>query len=146
MICCVTKLLLTLLTQDRYRELMRVSRIWDDMTNRKRAGFGHDKALASNPPPGSLALFCPACPQPGINLPPNWENEQDAEWKYAKVINMDGNFKADHIRMNTPDDVNLQNGLGFFVEKELYKKHLGTTIDTAEVCIYFSSSFLLYNF
>ena len=21
---------------------------------------------------GSLALFCPACPQPGVNLPQNW--------------------------------------------------------------------------
>jgi hypothetical protein len=23
--------------------------------------------------PGSLTLFCPSCPQPGINLPVNWK-------------------------------------------------------------------------
>ena len=89
---------------------MRVSRVWNDLTARKRAGYGHDAALAAKPPPGALAPFCPGCPQPGINLPPDWEREEHAAWKYSRVITMDGNFKADHIKMNTPDDINLQNG------------------------------------
>lgn len=55
------------LIQDRYRELMMTSREWRDLLLRKRAGFGHD--LNSKPGNGQLALFCPACPQPGINLP-----------------------------------------------------------------------------
>jgi hypothetical protein len=53
-------------------ELMRVSRQWRDLINRKRFGWAHKK-----PEPdgleGSLALFCPACPQPGINLEENWK-------------------------------------------------------------------------
>jgi len=53
--------------QNRYRELMMIAREWRDLLLRKRFGFGHD--LDSNPGQGDLALFCPACPQPGINLP-----------------------------------------------------------------------------
>jgi hypothetical protein len=43
------------------------SRQWRDLLLRKRFGFGHNQD--SQPCKGDLALFCPACPQPGINLP-----------------------------------------------------------------------------
>jgi hypothetical protein len=56
--------------QNRYRELMRVSRQWRNLESWKRFGFGHDED--SLPGKGDLAIFCPACPQPGINLPENW--------------------------------------------------------------------------
>jgi hypothetical protein len=55
--------------QNRYRELMTISRQWHDLLLQKRFGFGHD--LDSTPGNGDLALFCPACPQPGINIPSN---------------------------------------------------------------------------
>jgi len=55
--------------QNRYRELMTISREWLDLLLRKRFGFGHN--LNSEPGNGDLALFCPACPQPGINIPSN---------------------------------------------------------------------------
>jgi CxC2 like cysteine cluster associated with KDZ transposases len=58
--------------QDRYRELMRVSRQWRDLMNRKRFGYGHDQD--KKPSLGDLALFCPACPQPGINIPDDWKS------------------------------------------------------------------------
>ncbi len=41
----------------------------------KRAGRGHDPAedrIAATKP-GECALLCPACPQPGKNLPEGWE-------------------------------------------------------------------------
>lgn len=66
---------MSLNVQDRYRELMRVSRQWRDLQTRKRFGYGHD--LDKTPGFGDLALFCPTCPQPGINLPDGWENEPD---------------------------------------------------------------------
>lgn len=40
----------------------------------KRAGRGHDPGGISTTPPGGLALLCPACPQPDINLPQGWED------------------------------------------------------------------------
>lgn len=45
---------------------MTTSRQWHDLLLLKRFGFGHD--LESKPRNGDLALFCPACPQPGINI------------------------------------------------------------------------------
>jgi CxC2 like cysteine cluster associated with KDZ transposases len=61
------------MVQDRYRELLRVSRQWRDLHNRIRAGVVHDRP--DHPVEGGLALFCPACPQMDINIPP------ETEWK-----------------------------------------------------------------
>jgi hypothetical protein len=65
---------LTSLLQNRYRELMRVGRQWRNLKYRKWHGFGH---MNREPQPGELALFCAACPQPGINLPENWKDDPD---------------------------------------------------------------------
>lgn len=35
----------------------------------KRAGRGHDPAGILSTQPGQLAVDCPACPHPGINVP-----------------------------------------------------------------------------
>ncbi|KAG2337913.1 hypothetical protein BDR05DRAFT_978340 [Suillus weaverae] len=51
--------------KDRYRELMRVARQWRQLKIMKWHGFGH---RSDTPSTGELALFCPACPQPGINV------------------------------------------------------------------------------
>ena len=60
---------------DRYRELMRALRQWRDLTSRRRAGLPMDKEIRLGP--GGLALFCPACPQPGVNLPVNWQDDPE---------------------------------------------------------------------
>ena len=60
---------------DRYRELMRALRQWRDLTSRRRAGLPFDRTVELRP--GSLALFCPACPQPGVNLPVNWREDPE---------------------------------------------------------------------
>ena len=40
----------------------------------KRAGRGHDPAGTAATQDGQLAVKCPACPHPGINLPEGWED------------------------------------------------------------------------
>ena len=59
--------------QNLYKQLLRASRQWRDLKNRIQSGLGHqldgDSAID-----GSMAIFCPACPQPGINLPENWKD------------------------------------------------------------------------
>ena len=62
--------------------------------------------------PGSLALLCPSCPQPGISLPANWK--------------VNANFHADHIRMHPPDlDIMLMDGQeGYMVEEVCFKEYL----------------------
>jgi hypothetical protein len=52
---------------------MRVSREWRHLQLLMKNGFGHDDS--KSPGNGDLALFCPACPQPGINLPENWKKD-----------------------------------------------------------------------
>ena len=54
---------------------MMISREWRDLLQRKRFGFGHDQD--SKPQQGELALFCPACPQPGINLPAHTSDDPE---------------------------------------------------------------------
>lgn len=39
----------------------------------KRAGRGHLVDGPATTPPGGLAIECPACPQPGQNLPVWWK-------------------------------------------------------------------------
>lgn len=60
---------------DRYREFMRIMREWRNLEQRKRAGTHYSKSAPIAP--GGLALFCPACPQPGVNLPDGWDTEPD---------------------------------------------------------------------
>lgn len=60
---------------------MQVSRQWRDLQLQKEFGLGHDKDIKIQN--GSLAQFCPACPQPGINLLQNW---QDHPAKYVVYI------------------------------------------------------------
>lgn len=59
---------------NRYRELRRVSRQYRNLKLWEVFGFGHTD---EEPTKGSLALFCPACPQPEINLPEGWEQTED---------------------------------------------------------------------
>jgi hypothetical protein len=59
-----------------YREFRRMSRIWRWMKRLKWAGFGNNNTMARDVSPGQLAVFCPACPQPGINIPDNWKEDQ----------------------------------------------------------------------
>ena len=58
--------------QNRYKQLLRVSRQWRDLKNRMESGLGHQLGPVSIPD-GHMAIFCPACPQPGINLPEDWK-------------------------------------------------------------------------
>jgi hypothetical protein len=72
---------------------------------------------------GSMTIFCPSCPQPGINLPPNWTKFPD--WVTRRTVTVDGNFHADHIKMRRPDlDIGLTNGQGYMVEESRFMEYL----------------------
>jgi len=77
------------LVPNRYTEFVRVTREWRNLIYLRWHGFGIraeesgpentmadslDVKLAT-PGPADLALFCPACPQPGINLPDDWKTK-----------------------------------------------------------------------
>ena len=60
---------------DLYNEFRRMSRLWRWMKKLKWAGVGHNGKTAMNVKHGELANYCPACPQPHINLPENWKHD-----------------------------------------------------------------------
>lgn len=57
---------------DLYHELRRMSRLWRWMKKLKWAGVHYNPQTTTVTNPGQLANFCPACPQPGINLSADW--------------------------------------------------------------------------
>ena len=61
-------------TSNFYQELLRMSRLWRWLKKKKWAGHGH-MSVGSKEPSPILANFCPACPQPGINLPDDWQRD-----------------------------------------------------------------------
>ena len=40
----------------------------------KRGGRAYDQTGVDGMSPGELAVRCPACPIPSVNLPPNWKS------------------------------------------------------------------------
>ncbi|KAJ3518426.1 hypothetical protein NMY22_g13683 [Coprinellus aureogranulatus] len=61
---------------DRQSILRRVWAQWNYLSALKKNGYERaqlgDRSAAS-----ALALYCPACPQPGVNLPENWRQDKD---------------------------------------------------------------------
>lgn len=58
----------------RYHALFRMTMQWQHLKLLKWGGRGHDPAGVDATRPGELAVLCPSCPRPGINLPENWED------------------------------------------------------------------------
>ena len=52
----------------------------------KRTGKGHDLGGAVETRNGELAIECPACPIPGVNLPDGWEHA-DPDIQYVHPLN-----------------------------------------------------------
>jgi hypothetical protein len=107
---------------------LRVTRQWRNLKARKWHGFGYD--TDREPGPGDLTIFCPACPQPGINLSEDWKARQEEEGTLMRSFVMDGNFKAEHMKMRRPfDDVAISDGHGFMVGEKRYKDHIKISKD-----------------
>lgn len=58
---------------------MRMVREWRHLKLLKRGGRGHELGGVDATQHGELCLRCPACPQPGENLPPNWKDISDKD-------------------------------------------------------------------
>ena len=136
--------------KDRYRELMRVSQMWRDLLAQTNSWLGHEKK--ANLQPGNLAIFCPACPQPGINLPKEWDQDPKRyvaltpggnlvlipiRWLYTRSIVIDGNFSAEHLKMRQPEgDIALSPGGRYMVEPKRYELHLNTGKEIKQVGLF----------
>ena len=71
---------------DLYREFRRMSRIWRWIKRLKWAGYPGNKKQVKDIAAGELAVFCAACPQPGINIPENWKEDKAREVKCLSFL------------------------------------------------------------
>ena len=124
--------------------------MWRDLKAQINAGLGHETERVSKP--GDLAIFCPACPQPDINLPQGWESDPKryqlytmsmifvlilSRWLYTRSIVIDGNFSAEHLKMKKPEgDVALSPGGRYMVEPKKYQLHLMTGKEIKQVSLH----------
>ncbi|KAF9507538.1 hypothetical protein BS47DRAFT_1366595 [Hydnum rufescens UP504] len=89
-------------------------------------GHGHNISGVKGTQPGELAVLCPACPHPGINLPSNWESRPSVDqFLYCLHLATDANF---HLKNRSKpgghSDPGLSTGWAYFVEDKIYKKFL----------------------
>ena len=130
---CQMQRYFTFQMQNRYLELHRVKRQWQNMKERMEFGFGHKE---DEPKEGELAHFCAGCPQAGINLPANWKDDPE-RWKYHRSYCGDGCFSQVHQASAIPEeDVWLKSGEGFMTERTEYAKHLASAIERKDVSVY----------
>ncbi|KAH9481115.1 hypothetical protein JR316_0005635 [Psilocybe cubensis] len=113
-----------------YNKFRRMTRLWRWMKKLKWAGFaGHNGRSALDVKKGELAVFCPACPQPGINLDENWKDDKN-RWVYKRIFVADGNFKANHVCTEKPSqDVWLSEGSGMIPKRTEYTEFLKSAIE-----------------
>jgi CxC2 like cysteine cluster associated with KDZ transposases len=131
-----------------YHEFRWMSRLWRWMKKLKWAGYGHNQQDPHNPPAGSLANYCPTCPQPGINLPEDWKGDSNRcgcpmanqnlpmnshiftiRFVFKLVLVADGNFKADHVRQKSDGDIWLMDGAGMAPNHKEYITFVASAIE-----------------
>ncbi|KAJ7028751.1 hypothetical protein C8F04DRAFT_1212103 [Mycena alexandri] len=117
----------------------------------KRAGRGHTNSGIGGTAQGELALLCRACPQPEKNLARGWESinwaemPEDLSYKYFLYLAQDCNFRL--INRNVSSEARdpiVDDGLGYFCNREEYKKYLAQHVDEEEIstCSGFQAMFL----
>ncbi|KAJ6457468.1 hypothetical protein DFH09DRAFT_1063427 [Mycena vulgaris] len=102
--------------RDRYDEFLRMAREWRHLQMLKRAGRGHDPYGVVATRAGECALLCPACPQPGMNLPDNWkETPKEKRFLYALFLALDANFRMRRKKVSSKEkDPSLGDGWSFY--------------------------------
>ncbi|KAH9936214.1 uncharacterized protein B0H18DRAFT_852415, partial [Fomitopsis serialis] len=108
--------------KNRYREFLSSHRQFTYIQTLKRFAVN----VQSKPDPGSLALRCPACPQPGVNMDPDWKTRAENDWyKDALHYAKDGNFSLhQHDKKMDPLDFPLMNGGAYYVDSDKYQEYL----------------------
>ncbi|KAJ7018738.1 hypothetical protein C8F04DRAFT_976786 [Mycena alexandri] len=120
---------------NRYPEFLRMVRQWRHLQMLKRSGRGHDPSGVNRTKPGALAVECPACPRPNVNLPDDWENAPPEDrFLYSLFIALDACFRLKRRLVSSElRDPGLGTGWAYFVEQEPYREYLLTTTNETEM-------------
>ncbi|KAI0348966.1 hypothetical protein OH77DRAFT_1465830 [Trametes cingulata] len=108
--------------KDRYREFNNSMREFRQVRARRR----HGVPLDARPRKAELAVLCPACPQPHINMRPGWKDRKPA-YRYLDALHysIDGNFHlGSNAKPTDPDDFALSEGAAYFVSVKDFQTYL----------------------
>ncbi|KAJ7876464.1 hypothetical protein B0H14DRAFT_2568179 [Mycena olivaceomarginata] len=122
--------------KDRYKGFMWTMREWRHLIMLKRGGRGNDgDRLVAETKPGELVVVCPACPQPGINLPADWESASGEEkFLYILYIAIDACFRLKRRLVSSElKDPGLGSGWSYFTEDPPFRRFLLTVTDQKEM-------------
>ncbi|KAJ7429283.1 hypothetical protein B0H11DRAFT_2266310 [Mycena galericulata] len=122
--------------KDRYKSFMRMMREWRHLVMLKRGGRGNDGTRrVAETTPGELAVTCPACPQPGVNLPEDWgAAEGTKRFLYILFIAIDACFRLKRRLVSSEaKDPALGSGWAYFTEDAPYRAYLLGVTDQKEM-------------
>ncbi|KAJ3485437.1 hypothetical protein NLI96_g4969 [Meripilus lineatus] len=116
--------------EDRRREFLRAMRDYVNVTVCKCKG----EIPRENMPPVCLAVLCPACPQPDINMVPGWEDDPiELSYRDAFIFAIDGNFHQNMKEKNVdPTDFPLWKGAAYFANEDQFKLYQDTYPSTGK--------------
>ncbi|KDR84201.1 hypothetical protein GALMADRAFT_56241, partial [Galerina marginata CBS 339.88] len=122
--------------KDRYMIFVRMVHEYRHLKMLKRSGRGHDPLGSARTQEGECAVLCPACPQPGKNMKPGWEDDpEDQQYLSALFLALDANFRLKRKNVsNDKADPGLSKGWAYVVEETKYKAHLKRYIDEKSTC------------
>ncbi|PPQ77497.1 hypothetical protein CVT26_006143 [Gymnopilus dilepis] len=112
--------------KSRYRALLRTVLQWRHLKLLKRGGRGNDPSGVEGTKSGELAIKCPSCPWPGINLPDSWQDAPDnMKFLYMVFICMDANFRLkNQLVSNYSQDPGLGIGWAYMVPRKPYEAYV----------------------
>ncbi|KAJ7830049.1 hypothetical protein B0H14DRAFT_2366095 [Mycena olivaceomarginata] len=120
---------------NRYQVFMRIARQYRHLLMLKRAGRGHDPAGVYGTAAGELALECPVCPNPKVNLPDGWENAPpENQFLYIFFLALDACFRLKRRMIsNEFKDPGLGTGWAYVMENAPYRHYLLSVTDQKEM-------------
>lgn len=121
--------------KSRYRALCRLVLQWRHLKMLKRGGRGNHPAGALGTREGELAILCPSCPHPGINLPEGWEKATPGQrFLYLLILCLDANFRLkNQLVSNYSQDPGLGIGMSYMVPREPYESYVLSRASDADV-------------
>ncbi|KAJ7901050.1 hypothetical protein B0H14DRAFT_3422958 [Mycena olivaceomarginata] len=120
---------------NRYHAFLRMVREYSHLLMLKRAGRGHAISGVMGTQQGELAVRCPCCPIPGVNLPDGWETAPpEFQFLYIFFLAIDACFRLKRRLVSSVlKDPSLGSGWAYMVESVLYRQFLLTVTDQKEM-------------
>ncbi|KAK7025333.1 hypothetical protein VNI00_016115 [Paramarasmius palmivorus] len=122
--------------KNRYDSFRRAAREWQHLKALKRGGRGNDSARTiQETKTGELAVLCPACPRPEVNLPGNWiSTEPEKSFIYTLFLAVDACFRLKRKMVSSEAaDPGLGTGWSYMVPDEPYRRYLLSTTNESEM-------------